>query len=88
MNQYEYKAFDVDYIDSHVVDNTQTTSFTLTYTYKNGPLRTGTYKLMYTLYDRYDSQIIVHDDETDTNYYQTVQEYEKIGEDFAYIIVK
>ncbi len=87
-NLYEYEAFDVDYIDSHVDDNTQTTSFTQTYTYEEGPLKTGTYKLMYTLYDRYDTQIVITDEETGTNYYQNVQEYEKIGEDFAYIIVK
>jgi len=43
---------------------------------------------MYTLYDRYDTQIVITDEETGTNYYQNVQEYEKIGEDFAYIIVK
>ena len=87
MNTYEYEAFDVDYIHSHVSDNTQTESFTQTYTYEEGPLRTGTYKLVYTLYDRYDTQIVV-DDGNGNNVYQDVQEYEKIGDDFAYIIVK
>ncbi len=87
LNLYEYKAVDVDTIHNAVTDPTQSVSFTQNYTYEEGPLMTGTYKLVYTLYDRYDTQIVVEDQEG-TMSYQDVQEYEKIGEDFVYIIIK
>ena len=88
LNQYEYKAFDVDEILNEVTNPLNSITLQQDYSYKQGPLRTGTYKLVYTLYDRYDTQIVVTDEETGISTYEDVQEYEKIGEDYAYIIIK
>ncbi len=87
LNEYEYKAFDVDEIQDAVTNPMNPITLTQDFSYKEGPLRTGTYKLVYTLYDRYDTQIVVQDEEG-INTYVDVQEYEKIGEDYAYIIIK
>ena len=89
--EYEYKAFDTETIEEAVEDEEVEVSFTdLELTLKNN-LRTGTYKVEFTLYDSYDdiaTNIITdeHDNNTAVNY--DVKRYEYIGETYTYIIIK
>ena len=90
MNLYEYKAFDVDEILDLVDVVTDNIDLMQKFKFKNpgnGKLVTGTYKLVYTLYDRHTVQIpVLQADETYVNVSAT--EYEPIGSHFTYIIIK
>ena len=89
----EYEAIRTQTIDSKVEDDTVAVDFDLDYTLKEN-LVTGTYKVVFTLYDKTDYQEpeVVYNEETDQ--YETTgrmvdkTDYEPIGETFSYIIIK
>lgn len=90
LNTYEYKALDVDEILDLVDVVTDNIDILQKFKFKNpgnGSLVTGTYKLVYTLYDRNTVQKPVL--QTDGTYVSvSVLEYEPIGSHFTYIIIK
>lgn len=88
----EYEAVSTSKIKATVVDNTVSVTFDdLEYTLKQ-KLKTGTYKVVFTLYDTTDTTAIrnIMDSEgqiiSQKSY--NVREYEKIGDAFSYIIIK
>lgn len=88
----EYEALNTTAIKNKVSDNTVSVTFdNLEYELKK-MLKTGTYKVVFTLYDTTDTTAKreIKDDEgniTSVKDYN-VREYEKIGEAFSYIIIK
>ena len=88
--EYEYTAFDTDFIKDTVTNNMEETSFTdLELTLKDN-LRTGTYKIEFMLYDTYDDVATNIVDVGGTNVARNYNftEYEFIGESYTYIIIK
>ena len=90
LNTYEYKALDVDEILDLVDVVTDNIDILQKFKFKNpgnGSLVTGTYKLVYTLYDR--NTVQKPELQTDGTYVNvSVIEYEPIGSHFTYIIIK
>ena len=92
----EYEALSISEIQDVVdelEDDTQTATFNLDYTL-NEDLTTGTYKVVFTLYDRTDYQEPEYvKDETTGEFVPTGNmlnkvSFEYIGETFSYIIIK
>ena len=92
-HQNEYEAISTSTIQGSVVDETEAVDFDLEYTLKED-LVTGTYKIVFTLYDKVDYQeeeVIFNET---TQQYETTgnmidkTDYEYIGETFSYIIIK
>ena len=104
-DKYIYKAYNTDeilkYIDNLGVDDTETVTFNPTYTLKEEVtdedgniigLTTGTYKLVFSLYDLNTvKKVVPVEDEVNNTViydYQNVTEYEFIGDAFSYIVIK
>ena len=89
----EYEAISTETIDQSVDDITEAVDFDLEYTLRNN-LVSGTYKIVFTLYDKeeYQEPEVIFNETT--GLYETTGEmidkidYEPIGETFSYIIIK
>ena len=86
----EYTSLDTQTIKAAVIDNTISVSLNADYELKEN-LKSGTYKVMFTLYDASDE--IVYKEETNDRGESTqipfeVTEYMYIGDTFSYIIIK
>ena len=89
----EYEAINTQTIEDTVEDDTVAVDFNLDYTLKEN-LVTGTYKVVFTLYDKteYQEPEYVYNEETEqyepTGRILDKTDYEPIGETFSYIIIK
>lgn len=86
----EYIAVDTQKINETVINDMATTNFELNYTLKS-KLKTGTYKVVFTLYDANSSTAKKQTTDADGNITEesfNITDYEYIGETFSYIIIK
>ncbi len=88
--EYEYKALDTQTIKSAVVDNTISITLNSNYELKED-LMSGTYKVVFTLYDASD-EVVYKEEVNDKGEISqkpfNVTEYMYIGDTFSYIIIK
>ena len=87
----EYIALTTDEIKAKVVDDLVSVTFdNLSYELKQG-LKTGTYRLVFKLYDTNDitaGRDVVDSDGNITTVNYNIREYQEIGDAFSYIIIK
>lgn len=94
-----YEAYGIDFINKAVQDaidaSTDTTTRPIikltTKCYLKNKLVSGTYKLVFTLYDRNEVERLVeteNEDGTINSEMKTVIEYQRIGDTFSYMIIK
>lgn len=93
-----YIAYDTDFINQEVAEakandssNTRPTILLKTVTSLRDDLISGTYKLVFTLYDKSEVEKTIettNSDGTITSETKTVTEYQRIGETYSYIVIK